>query len=155
MRHFMGIVLAVVLAAAVFFAAGWGIARMAVATESFTTTNHASGKTLEALGALAATGLLAGILVAVRRVSPLAAGLPGIVLLAWSVLFAVNTSRAVRFVPMQHHSYGQGFIDLLGFGVTALAGAIFIIPLFIPSRWRYWASDDDYADVTTSLGLMR
>jgi hypothetical protein len=153
MRHFTGIVLAVVLAAAVFFGAGWGIAKMAVATQTFST--HASGKTLEAVGALAVTGLLAGILVAVRRVSLLAAGLPGIVLLAWSVLFAVNTSRAVRFVPMQHHSYGQGFIDLLGFGVTALAGAIFIIPLFIPSRWRYWASDDDYADVTTSLGLMR
>ena len=153
MRHFIGIVLAAVLGAAVFFGAGWGVARMALTTGAFAT--HASGKTLEAVGALAVTGLLAGILVAVRRVSPLASGLPGIALLAWSVLFALNTSRAVRYVPMKHHSFGQGFLDLLGFGVTALLGAIFIIPLFMPSRWRYWSSDDDYGDVTTTLGLMR
>ena len=56
---------------------------------------------------------------------------------------------------MQHHSYGQGFIDLLGFGVTALLGAIFIVPLFMPSRWRYWSRDDDFADVTSTIGLMR
>ncbi len=153
MRHVIGVVLAVVMAAAVFFAAGWGIATAAVASETF--TSHSSGKMLAALGALAGTGLLAGLLVAVRQISPLAAALPGLVLLAWSALFAFDTSRAVRLVPLQHDTFGQGFTDLLTFGITAFAGAVLVIPMFIPSRWRGWSRDDGYADITTGIGLMR
>jgi ribose/xylose/arabinose/galactoside ABC-type transport system permease subunit len=153
MRHLIGIVLAVVMAAAVFFAAGWGIQTITVASETF--TSHSSGKILAALAALAGTGLLLGILVSIRRISPLAAGLPGIMLLAWSALYAFDTLRAVRLVPLQRDAFGEGFADLLTFGVTALLGAVMIIPIFIPSRWRRRPGDDDYADITSGIGLMR
>jgi hypothetical protein len=153
MRHLSGVFLAVVAAAAIFFGAGWGITKFTNLSSLF--ANHASRSNFAALAALAGTGLLLGILVAVRRVSPLAAGLPGIALLAWSALFAFDTSRGFRLVPLKSHAVGQGFADLLAFGVTALVGAVLIIPLFMPSRWRRWERDDDYADIPSGIGLMR
>ena len=45
-----------------------------------------STNTLEAFAAVAGTGLLAGIFIAVRQISPLAAGLPGLALIAWTVM---------------------------------------------------------------------
>lgn len=155
MRHLIGIVLGVVAAAAIFFGVGWGTITLTEVTQSFGTAGHFNARAYEAFAALIGTGLLLGILVAVRPISPLAAGLPGLALLAWSVLFLVDTSRADRLVPMANSRYGQGFSDLLVTGVTALAGAIMIIPLFIPSRWRSRPRDDDYGDITTTLGLMR
>lgn len=153
MRHLIGVVLAAVMAAALFFAVGWGIQTITVASETF--LSHSSSKMLEAVVALAAVGVLAGILVSVRRISPLAAGLPGVALLAWSALYAFDTLRAVQLVPLQHHTFGEGFSDMLEFGVTALAGGVMIIPMFIPSRWRGWSSNDRYADITSGIGLMR
>jgi hypothetical protein len=153
MRHLLGLVLAAVLAAALFFAVGWAIQTITVATETF--AGHSSSKMLEAVVALAATGVLTGILVAFRPVSPLAAGLPGIALLAWSALYAFDALRAIQLVPLQHGTFGEGFSDMLEFGVAALAGGVMIVPMFLPSRWRGWSADGGYADITTGLGLMR
>jgi hypothetical protein len=153
MRHLIGIILAAVMAAALFLAAGWAIQTITVASETF--LSHSSGKMVEAVVALAATGVLAGILVASRRVSPLAAGLPAIVLLAWSALYAFDTLRAVRLVPLQHDMFGEGFSDMLEFGMTALVGGVMVVPMFLPSRWRGWSSDGGYADMTSGIGLMR
>jgi hypothetical protein len=154
MRHLFGIVLAVVTAAAIFFGAGWAMTR--ITNSSLLFTSHASKSNMAALATLAGIGLLIGIVVAVRRISPLAAGLPGIALIAWSVLFAFNTPRGLQAVPLKNHAFGQGFTELLGLGVTALAGAVLIIPLFMPSRWRRWDREDDYySDVPSGIGLMR
>ncbi len=92
---------------------------------------------------------------AVPRISPLGAGLPGILLLGWSALFLISTSRATRLIPMQGHSFAAGFASLLVTGVLALAGATMVIPLFVPSRWRRRGSDDDYVDIPSGIGLMR
>jgi hypothetical protein len=154
MRHLFGIFLAVVAAAAIFFGGGWAIFRL-TAFSGHLFVLHASRGSVAAFAALAGTGLLLGILVAVRRISPLAAGLPGIVLLAWSALVAFDTSRGIQMVPLRSHAYGQGFADLLGYGMLALTGAVLIIPLFIPSRWSRWARDDDFADIPSGIGLMR
>jgi hypothetical protein len=153
MRHLIGVVLAVVLAAAVFFAAGWGINTFSEASETF--LSHTSSKMFGALVALAATGALTGVLVSIRSISPLAAGLPGIALLGWSALFTFDEFRAIKLIPLQHDAFGEGFGDMMAFGVLALAGAVMIIPMFIPSRWRGWSRDDGYADVTAGIGLMR
>jgi hypothetical protein len=40
-------------------------------------------------------------------------------------------------------------------GVLALAGAVMIVPLFLPSRWRRRGSEDDYVDIPSGIGLMR
>ena len=102
-----------------------------------------------------AVGLLLGILVAVPGISPLGAGLPGLVLLAWSALLVVSTSRATRLIPLRGHSFAAGFASMLTSGVLALAGAMMIVPLFVPSRWRRRYAEDDYADEPSEIGLMR
>lgn len=143
MRHVIGIVLAVGLAAAVFFAAGWGYARMM--SMSVTTGTalpggggsllHSTG-VLEAAGALAGTALLAGIFIAAPRISPLAAGLPGLVLVAWTVVYGFNVRRAVHYIPLRGDTFGAGFEALLFSGILGAAGLALVVPLFIPSRWR-------------------
>jgi hypothetical protein len=69
-------------------------------------------------------------------ISPLAAGLPGLALLAWTGLYLFSVRRAVQYIPLKSQTYGTGFEALLFDGVLALAGLAMIIPLFVPSRWR-------------------
>jgi hypothetical protein len=145
MRHLLGFVLALVLAAAVFFGATWGylrLLRIPVVNGAAATLPAGGGSLLHdktallAFAALAGVGLLAGILIAVPRISALAAGLPGLVLLAWSVLYLVNVGRAVRYIPLKNDAFGDGFEAMLINGVLAFAGLALVIPLFIPARWQ-------------------
>jgi hypothetical protein len=153
MRHFLGFVLAIVMGAVVFLAAGWGVATLTSLTVQGLTVNSTHG--LTAIGAVAGSGLLLGILLAVPAVSPLATGLPGLVLLGWTALLVVNAGHAVRLIPMQGHTFATGFGDMLTTGVLAVAGAAMIVPFFVPSRWRRRYIDDDYADEPAGIGLMR
>jgi hypothetical protein len=142
MRHLIGVILAIAMAAAVFFAASWGYLKLLIgpakdgvlpAGGGSLIHNHA---VLEGFGALLAVGLLAGILMALPVISPLASGLPGLVLLAWTGLYLFSVRRAVQYIPLKSQSYGAGFEAMLFDGVLALAGLAMIIPLFVPSRWR-------------------
>jgi hypothetical protein len=145
MRHVIGIGLAVGLAAAVFFAAGWGYLRLLgipVANGGASTLPAQGGgllhdsNVLYAFAAVAGTGLLAGIFIAVRQISPLAAGLPGLALIAWTVVYGFSVRRAVHYIPLRGDTYGLGFEAMLMNGVLAAAGLALVVPLFIPSRWR-------------------
>jgi hypothetical protein len=156
MRHLIGLVLAVLMGAALFLGGGWGVNKI--------TRLHASGASLTsthgliAIAALGVVGLLLGIVLAAPGISPLAAGLPGLVLLGWSALLVVSASRATRLIPLRSHTFATGFSDLLTTGVLILLGAVMIVPLFVPSRWRRrdGGEDDDYADDEPSeVGLMR
>ena len=91
---------------------------------------------LEGFGALLGVSLLAGLLMAVPRISPLAAGLPGLALLAWTGLYLFSVRHAVQYIPLKTRPYGMGFEALLFDGVLALVGLAMVIPLFVPSRWR-------------------
>ena len=142
MRHVTGVVLAVVLAAAVFFAGSWGYLKL-LASPARRGVLPAAGASLihdhavvEGFGALLAVGLLAGILTAAPAISPLAAGLPGLALLGWTGLYLASARRAVHYIPLKSQSYGTGFEALLFDGVLVLAGLAMVIPLFVPSRWR-------------------
>jgi hypothetical protein len=88
------------------------------------------------LAALIATAVLAGLLVVGRRISPLAAGLPGVLLLGWTALYLVSVRRAVEFIPLRSQAFGAGWEALLFNGILGAVGAVMVIPLFIPSRWR-------------------
>jgi hypothetical protein len=153
MRHVFGIILAAATAAALFFGAGWGVAKI--------TALHSRGVSLTSTHALAAvavvvgTGLLVGVLLAVPRISPLGPGLPGLLLLAWSALLVVSSRHATRLIPMQGHSFAAGFSSMLVTGMLALAGAAMVIPLFVPSRWRRRGGEDDYVDIPSGIGLMQ
>jgi hypothetical protein len=154
MRHVLGVFLALVIFAAVFVGAGWAVEKLTSlrATGASLTTPHG----VIALAALVGVGLLLGVMLAVPAVSPLASGLPGLLLLGWTALLAVSERRAIQLVPMHAHSFAVGFGAMLTSGVLALAGAAMIVPLFVPSRWRRrYAGDDDYTDEPTGVGLMR
>jgi hypothetical protein len=141
----IGIGLAIGLAAAVFFAASWGylrLLRVPVANGGASTLPAQGGSLLHdtnvlyAFGALAGTLLLAGLFIAVRQISPLAAGLPGLALVAWTVVYLFSVRRAVHYIPLRGDTYGLGFEAMLMNGVLAAAGLALVVPLFIPSRWR-------------------
>ena len=145
MRHLIGLALALLLAAAVYFAAAWGylrLLRVPVVNGAAATLPAGGGSLLHdknvllAFAAVAGTALFAGVCIAVPRISPLAAGLPGLALLAWTVLYGVNVHRAVHYIPLKSDAFGTGFEAMLFNGVLAAAGLVMIVPLFIPSRWR-------------------
>ncbi len=145
MRHFIGLILAVALAAAVFFGGGWGAEHVAALAGHSVGLPSRTG--LIGLAAAAGTGLFLGILLVVPAVSPLATGLPGLVLLGWTALLAVSAQRALAWIPLQGHTFGAGFRVLLLDGTLALAGAAMIIPLFLPSRWHGTRGGDDDSDI--------
>ncbi len=154
MRHLYGLALAVLLAAAVFFVAAWGYTLVFNASSASAAQNSgqppayggglpaAGGSLLTDLhimgggGLMLAVGLAAGLLMVLPRVSPLAAGLPGLVLVAWTGLYVSDVREAMRLIPFPSHGYGIGFAILLMDGLLGMAGMAMVVPLFIPSRWR-------------------
>ncbi|MGH3181118.1 MAG: hypothetical protein ACRDOE_04305, partial [Streptosporangiaceae bacterium] len=138
----VGVLLAIVLAAAVFFAASWGYLKLLIGPAGLAALPGGGGSllhdhaVLEGFGVLLGVGLITGLLIAAPRISPLAAGLPGLALLAWTGLYLFSVRRAVQYIPLKTRPYGTGFEAMLFDGVLALAGLVMIIPLFIPSRWR-------------------
>jgi hypothetical protein len=162
MRHITGFFLALAMSAALFFGGGWGMARFA-ALESGQGLRGTHAMTdlhnVLPLAALLGTGLLLGILLAVRRVSALATGLPGLALLGWSAYLLTRGQHALSWIPMPGSHYAAGFTTMLSSGALALVGAGMIIPLFMPSRWRSGTTeveeyDDDDFSVTSALGMV-
>src|SRR5262249_57688074 len=104
------------------------------------------------------TGVLLGARLGGPAVSPLATGLPGLVLLGWTALLAVSSHRALAWIPLQGHAFGAGFRILLLNGTLALAGMAMIVPMFLPSRWRsrryYDDEDSEDLDVQEVTGLL-
>ena len=142
MRHLIGILLAVVMAGVLFFAGAWGYLRLTALTTPLSRLPAGGGSLLSdhhmlaGLIAVAGTGLLAGILIAAPRISPLAAGLPGLLLLGLTGLYLVNVRHAVHLIPLKSHLAGAGFEAMLVHGILGAAGLAMIVPMFVPSRWR-------------------
>lgn len=161
MRHITGFVLALILSAALFFGAGWGISKFSAMQAGHGTRALSAWANLHnalPLAALIGTGLLIGILVTARPISALAAGLPGLALLGWSALVLVRGKQALSYLPMSGSHFAAGFTALLSSGALALVGAAMIIPLFMPSRWRGRGEeveelDDEYA-TSAELGMV-
>jgi hypothetical protein len=145
-RHLIGLGLAVAMILVMFFAGSWGYVRLlrlpsTVGAPLTALPAHGSSllsntNVLSALGALAVTGLFAGILVAVPRISPLAAGLPGLLAVAWTGLYLASVRTAVQLIPLRSRAFGAGWEGLLFDGILGLAGLALLVPMFLPSRWR-------------------
>jgi hypothetical protein len=142
MRHLIGVILGVILAAALVAGGGWGYNRLAH-TMKLAGPNLTSTGPLLALAALLGTGLLIGLLMAGPWVSPLATLLPGLAALAWTAVYVVSTHRALQFVPYKNSHMVQGAAVLLETGVYALVGIAMLVPLFVPSRWARRRLDED------------
>jgi hypothetical protein len=160
MRHLVGVMLAIVMAAALFFAASWGYLKLLIGPAGLGRLPAGGGTllhdhaVLEGFGALLGVSLLAGLLMAVPRISPLAAGLPGLALLAWTGLYLFSVRHAVQYIPLKSRAYGTGFEAMLFDGVLALAGMAMVVPLFVPSRWRgrrEVTEPEPYAGTTASF----
>jgi len=151
MRHRIGIVLAVIMAGALFFPGAWGylrLLRLPGPADQLSNLPAGGGSLLTyhhvllALAAVTCTFLLAGILIVVPRISPLAAGLPGLLLLGWTALYLVNVRQAVDLIPLRADPFGAGFEAMLFNGILAAIGLALILPMFVPSRWRTRLSDE-------------
>jgi hypothetical protein len=145
MRHRIGIVLAVIMAGALFFPGAWGylrLLRLPAQADQLSDLPAGGGSLLSdhhmllALAAVGGTALLAGILIAMPRISPLAAGLPGLLLLGWTALYLVNVRQGVDLIPLRADPFGAGFEAMLFSGILGAAGLALILPMFVPSRWR-------------------
>src|SRR5215470_16582018 len=138
MRHLIGLILGLALAAAMFFAAGWGAEHVPALVGHSVGAPSRTG--LIGLGVMLGTGLLLGIL------------------LGWTALLAVSSHRALAWIPLQGHAFGAGFRILLLNGTLALAGMAMIVPMFLPSRWRsrryYDDEDSEDLDVQEVTGLL-
>jgi hypothetical protein len=143
MRHWIGMILAAVMAGVLFFAGAWGYLRLIRLAGPVSQHLPAGGgslisdhSVLFSLAAIAGTGLLAGLLIAVPRISPLAAGIPGLLLLGWTGLYLASVRHAVSLIPLKSDTFGAGFEAMLFNGILGTAGIAMIIPMFVPSRWR-------------------
>ncbi|MEO3801462.1 hypothetical protein [Nonomuraea sp. B1E8] len=138
-----GLLIGVVVTAAVLAGGGWAVQQ---AAGNSVATAPDSQTLWIALGSMAAVGLVVGLVVA-GRVSPLATFLPSMVLLAWTVVYALDVNRALSFVPAEPSMHqlvreaGAGARTLLTTGVFALLGVALFIPVLMPSRWS--RRDDD------------
>jgi hypothetical protein len=154
MRHLYGVALAVLLAAAVYFGAAWGYQMVFDGTSASAAASSGTpasfggglpaaggslfhnGHVMLGGGLMLAVGLAAGLLMLVPWVSPLAAGLPGLVLVAWTGLYISDVREAVKLIPLPNHGFSTGFEVLLFDGLLGMFGLAMTVPLFIPSRWR-------------------
>ncbi len=139
MRHIFGLFVGVVVGAALLFGGGW--ASQEVVRGAAQNLDPAKDvRMLIALGVMAVVGLLLG-LVLVGRVSPLATFVPSMALLAWTVVYALDVTRATSLAPagaaiqQDVAQAGRGMLTLLSTGVYGLLGVALFIPVLMPSRW--------------------
>ncbi|GII85035.1 hypothetical protein Ssi03_30250 [Sphaerisporangium siamense] len=159
MRHFLGLLLGVVVTAVLLAGTGWasqdaarGMASVAAGAAGAVDPVRDT-KALVGLAAMLAAGLVLGLVLA-GRVSPLATFVPSMALLAWTVIYALDVNRALSLAPTDPAldplivQAGKGMQDLLARGVFALAGIALFIPVLMPSRWvgRRDDLDDDYEE---------
>jgi len=158
MRHFFGLLLGFVVVGAVLLGGGWAaqVAARAAAQELDPVQDT---RILIAIGVMAVLGLLIGLIL-VTRVSPLAAFVPSIVLLAWTLVYVLDVSRAASLVPtgaaVQQQDLAEasrGMLTLLSTGVYGMLGIALFLPVIMPSRWaRRWDGEDDEEDAGWDTG---
>ncbi|XVQ82344.1 hypothetical protein ACQP2K_26190 [Microbispora siamensis] len=157
MRHFFGLLLGVVVAAALLLGGGWA-SQEAVRGAAQSIDPAKDTRMLIALGVMAVVGLLLG-LVLVARVSPLATFVPSMALLAWTVVYVLDVSRAASLVPTgpsvqaELLQAGRGMLTLLSTGVYGLLGVALFLPVLMPSRWARPESDEEQEEYEESFGF--
>lgn len=148
LRHAFGFLLGLILTPALVYGMGWGFARSRASVNALNLTITDQTQFYGAYSAMAAVGLLIGIIVLARWISPFVSMFPGMGLLAWSGWYIAEPAEAAdlvnRFPP-------AGEIDtalqlLLSTGVLALVGFVLFVPTWAPYRWSGVPedADDDY-----------
>ncbi|WP_433501417.1 hypothetical protein ACQP1K_14465 [Sphaerimonospora sp. CA-214678] len=157
MRHFFGLLLGVFVAAALLLGGGWA-SQEVIRGAMQNVDPIKEPRMLIAIGVMAAVGLLLG-LVLVCRVSPLATFVPSMALLAWTVVYVLDVSRAASLAPTDasvHHELaqaGHGTLTLLSSGVYAMVGIALFLPVLMPSRWVSRAGSEEDEEDEEGLGF--
>ncbi|MEV5410345.1 hypothetical protein AB0K60_16090 [Thermopolyspora sp. NPDC052614] len=150
MRHVFGFLLGILVTAALLFGTGWATQGAVQGAANLIAPVNQT-QVLVALGAIAATGLVLG-LVLVARLSPLTVFVPSIVLLAWTVVYVLDVTRAMNLAPVAGNLQqdlvraGRGMQTLLASGIYLMLGIALFIPVLMPSRWAGPEHDDDDFD---------
>ncbi|GIH68459.1 hypothetical protein [Sphaerimonospora thailandensis] len=156
MRHFFGLLLGVFVAAALLLGGGWA-SKEAIRGAVQNVDPIKDPRMLIAIGVMVAVGLLLG-LVLVCRVSPLATFIPSMALLAWTVVYALDVSRAASLAPTgasvqrELAQAADGMLTLLSSGVYAMLGLALFLPVLMPSRWARRSGDEDVEEYEEGLG---
>lgn len=156
MRHFFGLLLGVVVSAAVLLGGGWA-SQEAVRGAVQNSDPVEDGRMLIAIGVMVALGLLLG-LVLVGRVSPVATFIPSMALLAWTVVYVLDVARAANLAPTgaavhrELAQAGRGMLALVSSGIYAMLGIALFLPVLMPSRWAGPARDDGDDEYEEGLG---
>lgn len=156
MRHFFGLLLGVVVTAAVLLGGGWA-SQEAVRGAVQSVDPVKDSRMLIAIGVMVAVGLLLG-LVLVSGVSPIATFVPSMVLLAWTVVYVLDVSRAADLAPsgaavqQELAQAGRGMLTLVSNGIYAMLGVALFLPVLMPSRWARPPRDDEDDEYDEGLG---
>lgn len=132
MRHVLGFVLGSLLAPAVVAVTGWSLPLLIEGHRGIHVLASTTG--LMTVGVLAACALLVGVCLVAPRLSPLAPGLAGLALAAWSGLYVLAPQLATGALP--NHPVLQGATELLALGLYLPLALVLCLPLLLPSRWR-------------------
>ncbi|GAA0991817.1 hypothetical protein GCM10009555_079800 [Acrocarpospora macrocephala] len=152
MRHIFGLLVGVVVAAALLFGGGWA-SRESLRGMVQNIDPLRDTRMLIALGIMLVIGLLVGLLLA-GRISPVATFIPSMILLAWTVVYIIDVSRAAALAPIgasvqkEISEAGEGMLTLLGNGVYGMLGIALFVPVLMPSRWagRPQEEEDEYEE---------
>ena len=137
MRHAFGFLLGLILTPALAYGMAWGFGRARASVNAMDLTVTDRTQFYGAYAAMAAVGLLIGILVVARWISPFVSMLPALGLLGWSGWYLFEPVKAAdlvdRFPP-------SGELDsalqlLLSTGALSLVGFVLLVPMWAPYRW--------------------
>ncbi|WP_198653789.1 hypothetical protein [Actinocorallia populi] len=148
MRHAFGFLLGILLTPALAYGMAWGFARSRASVNAMDLTVTDETQFYGAYAAMGAVGLVIGILVVARWISPCVSMIPALGLLGWSGWYLAEPARAAGLAADLPPS---GELDtalqmLLSTGLLALVGFILFVTAWAPYRWPHPHDglEDDY-----------
>ncbi|MBO0828555.1 MAG: hypothetical protein J2P24_12310 [Streptosporangiales bacterium] len=135
MRHFVGLILGIILLPA-FFALNWLV-------------NHATAQAastpsrtwmLAMLGTYAAFGLVLGVVIAARSISAVALLLGGILIIATEALLALPRLASIQMNIPQLYDHPE----ITRTWLPLIAGAALLFAAFMPTRWHRAHPEDEF-----------
>lgn len=138
MRHFVGLLLGIILFPAAFFALNW----LVIYTSAAAGDTPGRQSLLELLGSYAAFGVVLGICLAWRAISPTALLFGGLLIIAAEVLLAWPTffGSALAIPQLYDHP------NITGTWLPLVAGVALLFGAFVPSRWHRTHPRDEWED---------
>ena len=137
MRHLLSLLLGLLIAPAVWIAAGLGQAKLIEVTDTGLTLRGATVP----LAVLAGAGLVFGI-IATTRVSPAGPLVAGLLIVGVQVAYLARPERITDLVPKKFLGAEAALTLPATTGLGAVLGVGLMVALFSLGRWRTWPGDD-------------